>query len=679
MITPINHYSMENVPAIFDEEAMTALELVARLAHKVNECILAFNKLDENTKASIKQLFDVELSEHIVENVSKWLDEHPEATTTVMDGSLTLEKFAKDLQLLTMNGYTVPQLYGVVGDGETDDTSAFQKALDSKQKLYVPNGTYKITAPLTAYDSITFEKNAYIEFYPSANGDICIKVSGTSVRVATGLSCSFDGTIMTATADSLPNLKAGDYVYISNDEPMSPYGRDYDTKRDILQVLNVGFGTITFTSAPEYEYTTCNIDRLDMVDNIIIDGVKIRCMERYGNTDGITLEYCKNATVKNCHVSGFDYGQINLNYCTLTDAHSNLCEVDYSNELQYGIVVHSCSNVCVSNNKINSQRTAIDVTRGSNKVTVTGNVTTGDINTHSASNIVINSNTINDGMILIRGKNVVVNGNSVQNYAQPCVDMGEMGAEGGHIISNNIFKGFCSMKCYLSNISITGNHFIVEKVLNYNAGKHESVIRMMTHDPEKTDGAIISANTFEAVGITPIYCIEGNLNLNTVYNLIVQDNVIKGFACGLGLDQTTGILGENLIIKNNFMQVTKYGIRFRMADNTQIVGNTIIGIEKGTYGIYRVEITLDTTGLILRDNFIKNFEVGFSLRSSGDINKTVYMDNIYVDCDEHSFGISGNTTRIANELFVASPNGTVYQLKVDDNGVLTPTSKDYTI
>lgn len=37
------HYSMQNCPTVFDEEAMTALEMCGRLGHKVNEIITAVN------------------------------------------------------------------------------------------------------------------------------------------------------------------------------------------------------------------------------------------------------------------------------------------------------------------------------------------------------------------------------------------------------------------------------------------------------------------------------------------------------------------------------------------------------------------------------------------------------------------------------------------------------------
>lgn len=575
--------------------------------------------------------------------------------------------------------HVTPQMYGAIGDGVEDDTEAIQAALDTKRKLYLPNGVYKVTAPMTAYNDVVFEKDAYIEFYPGGPAKTCIKFSGSMTRLSSDLACSVDGVTMTVTG--VDGLETGDYVYISNNELAAPTCRSFDTKRDILQVYSVGDGTITFTSAPEHKYTKVNIDKMTTVDNIVVDGVKIRCMEKYSDTYGITLEYAKNATVKNCHVSGFDYAQIGINFSVFCDVHSNLCEVDYAEELQYGIVVHSCSNITVYGNKANSRRTAIDVTRLSNKVTVSGNTVTGSINTHSCTNTSITNNTINDGMVLIRGKNVIVTGNTVQCLKRTCIDIEEMGIEGGHVISNNIFKGYCSMKCYQSNISITGNHFIVEKVLAYTANgvNYESAIRMMTAGtPEKAEGCAISGNTFEAVGITPAYCIEANANMNTINNLVVQDNIIRGFQTGLYLPQITDVIGNNLIVKNNMIHVTDSGIVFRFVNNTQIIGNTVIGTTKGTAGIIRHNCESgETVGLIIRDNFLKNFAHGVRINGGADMVKAVFMDNVCQDCDANSTGVSGNTKRIGNEVFAMSPDGTVYYLRVSNDGVLTPTSQGY--
>jgi hypothetical protein len=575
--------------------------------------------------------------------------------------------------------HVTPQMHGAIGDGKADDTESLQAALNTKKKLYLPSGVYKVTAPLTAYNDVVFEKDAYIEFYPGGPAKACLKISGSLGRLATGIDCSFAGNILTV-GENLP-LSAGDYVYLSNDELAAPTCRSFDTKRDILQVHSVDGGVITFTSAPEHSYANASIDKMNTVDNIVVDGAKIRCIGKYSDSYGIVLEYAKNATVRNCHVSGFDYAQINLNFCVFCDVHSNLCEVDYAEELQYGIVVHSSANVTVYGNKANSRRTAIDVTRLSNKVSVTGNTVTGSINTHSCTNTSITNNTINDGMILIRGKNCIVSGNTVSCLKRSCIDIEEMGIEGGHVISNNIFKGYCSMKCYQSNITISGNHFIVEKVLAYTANSvnYESVIRMMTAGtPSKMDGVVISGNTFETVGITPLYCIEANANMQTISNMVVQDNIIRSFKTALYLPQITDTVGDNLIVKNNMLYVTDMGIVFRFVNNTQIVGNTVIGTTKGSTGISRHPCeTAETVGLIIRDNFVKNFSYGVRINGGADMKKAVYMDNVYQNCDANSSGVSGNTTRVGNELFATSPNGSIYQLKVDNQGVLTTVATGY--
>ena len=58
MVKPINHYSLESPASIYDEEALTSLELAGRTAAKVNECVSEVNKIPQNIKEEVQTHID---------------------------------------------------------------------------------------------------------------------------------------------------------------------------------------------------------------------------------------------------------------------------------------------------------------------------------------------------------------------------------------------------------------------------------------------------------------------------------------------------------------------------------------------------------------------------------------------------------------------------------------------
>ena len=83
--------------------------------------------------------------EVIEQAVSDWLDDHPEATTTVEDGSLTEEKLTSATLAVLKNNYVTPEMFGAKGDGETDDTLAINSMLASGNKTFsFANKTYLV-------------------------------------------------------------------------------------------------------------------------------------------------------------------------------------------------------------------------------------------------------------------------------------------------------------------------------------------------------------------------------------------------------------------------------------------------------------------------------------------------------------------------------------------------------
>lgn len=165
-------------------------------------------------------------------SVSDWLDNHPEATTTVEDGSLTEEKFSDALQISTIKDYVTPQMYGAIADNITDCSQAFADAIASGKIVIVPPGTYKITSAGFNLQNSIFMDGATINVIPSSdisyifktgNNQIIggyIDVANTSYSVGGILTngvCKVSHlTLMNLTAPALKNASGTYYSVFEN-------------------------------------------------------------------------------------------------------------------------------------------------------------------------------------------------------------------------------------------------------------------------------------------------------------------------------------------------------------------------------------------------------------------------------------------------------------------------------
>ncbi len=74
-INPLNpHYAMENPPTIYDEEAMTALELSGRTTAKINELVEAQNQLRQNTEQTMGDMLNVDIPEKVLQTVEQYAE-----------------------------------------------------------------------------------------------------------------------------------------------------------------------------------------------------------------------------------------------------------------------------------------------------------------------------------------------------------------------------------------------------------------------------------------------------------------------------------------------------------------------------------------------------------------------------------------------------------------------------
>lgn len=91
----------------------------------------------------------------IGQQVNGWLDEHPEATTTVQDASLEVSKFTENTKKYIVKDYVTPQMFGAKGDGKTDDSNAIQEAVNNGTNVFIPSGTYLINNTINIEKDVT--------------------------------------------------------------------------------------------------------------------------------------------------------------------------------------------------------------------------------------------------------------------------------------------------------------------------------------------------------------------------------------------------------------------------------------------------------------------------------------------------------------------------------------------
>lgn len=119
--------------------------------------------------------------EQMHDNIYDWLDEHPEATTTVQDASLTVVKFTDGLKFKTIKDYVTPEMFGAVGDGVTDDTIAVLAAVQASDLIYLPK-TYKITQSIVLSEKKTLRCDGKLK-YRGESSAIVITTSYCNVYV----------------------------------------------------------------------------------------------------------------------------------------------------------------------------------------------------------------------------------------------------------------------------------------------------------------------------------------------------------------------------------------------------------------------------------------------------------------------------------------------------------------
>jgi hypothetical protein len=441
----------------------------------------------------------------------------------------------------------LPEWFGAVGDGVTDDTPAISAAIiaAANNTLIFTGGKTYMVSTLTISAQLSIGGNGTIKKIASTTAAPVITINSANVNIT---DINIDGNKSSFTISPVSGLTAN-------------YG--------IFSTLQ---------------------------ENILIQKVYIK------NTysEGIRIECCKNVNILNCHIEN----------CQQTSAvYSNAAGIYVRASLPTGGPYES-SNIVISNCFIDQQlslNSCIKIHAAAGNVMSKVKVINNNCLMGELLNIALgiecydgaSSNaTIKD--VIIEGNTIECTGSGTTNYFAFGISIGSQSSSAdygiaGVIISSNIIRTCrrLGIEVIGNYITVIGNEIIDSGEISVNA---DSIYGGMM-------GVKITGNTTRHIGGNSAYFggVRIQATLNNMYGTLIEGNIFDGVAginstediiyikAGNGTGSNTGKIYNLSIVDNHVLEIRRNGINIDNSvniENLKISGNLFKYADSGQINFY---------------------------------------------------------------------------------------------